>query len=102
MKFITKLLENREPLQSYFLYAIAALVALALINYVAMHLGKKIKALNNFAGMTSTLMMPISLVAILLGMLLGCAYAGLPWYISGLACAFLFIIGVGYILARSR
>ncbi len=102
MDFIMRLLENKEQLLRYFLYAIAALVVIALINYVAMHLGKKIKALNNFAGMTSTLMMPISLIAVLLGMLVGCAYAGLPWYISGLGCAFLFIIGVGHIWTRSR
>jgi len=102
MKFITKLLENEDQLLRYFLYAVAALVAIALVNYICMFLGKKIKAFNNFAGMTTTFMMPIGLIAVLLGLLVGCAYAGLPWFISGLASAFLFIIGVGSMWSRSR
>ena len=102
MDSIIKLLENEDQLLRYFLYAIAALVVIAVFNQIAMYLGKKIKALNNMAGLASTLMMPISLIAVLLGLLTGCAYAGIPWFISGLACLFIFIIGVGVICTRSR
>jgi hypothetical protein len=102
MKPIIDLLENQDQLLRYFLYALAALVVIAVFNQLAMYLGKKIKAINNLAGLASTLMMPISLVAVLLGLLCGCAYMGIPWFISGLACAFIFIIGVGVIWSRSR
>jgi hypothetical protein len=102
MEAIKALLENEQDLLRYFLCAVGALVVIAVFNQISMYLGKKIKVLNNLAGMASTLMMPIGLVTMLLGLLTGCAYAGLPWFISGLACAFIFIIGVGYMWSRSR
>ena len=102
MDFVKDLLGDKDQLLRYFIYVICGLGAISLLNYVCMFLGKKVKPLNNIAGMTTMFMMPLGLAAILIGLLLGCAWMQIPWFISGFACAFIFIIGVGYMWSRSR